>query len=111
MCNSKKSKFIKQQEVSELLNIDFCFNCIKQVNTRYKMNEIVNKFLIDGDKFMPEMHLREPGITYIVLVDDLPKIKKECKYLKKQDIHDVFIKMDKIKLVFNMKWLMEILRI
>ena len=27
-------------------------------NTRYKINEIVNKFLLAGDKFMPEMHLR-----------------------------------------------------
>ena len=28
------------------------------------MNEIVNKFLLVGDKFMPEMHLRQPGFTY-----------------------------------------------
>ena len=28
------------------------------------MNEIVNKFLIGGDKFMPEMHLKQPGFTY-----------------------------------------------
>ena len=28
------------------------------------MNKIVNKFLLAGDKFMPEMHLRQPGITY-----------------------------------------------
>ena len=28
------------------------------------MNVIVNQFLLAGDKFMPEMHLREPGITY-----------------------------------------------
>ena len=25
-----------------------------------KMNEIINKFLLVGDKFMPEMHLRQP---------------------------------------------------
>ena len=30
----------------------------------YKMNEIVNKFLLAGDKFMPEMHLKQPGFTY-----------------------------------------------
>ena len=29
------------------------------------MNQIVNKFLLAGDKFMPEMHLRQPGFTYI----------------------------------------------
>ena len=28
------------------------------------MNEIVNKFLLVGDKFMTEMHLRQPGFTY-----------------------------------------------
>ena len=28
------------------------------------MNEIVNKLLLVGDKFMPEMHLRQPGFTY-----------------------------------------------
>ena len=28
------------------------------------MNQIINKFLLAGDKFMPEMHLRQPGFTY-----------------------------------------------
>ena len=28
------------------------------------MNKIVNKFLLAGDKYMPEMHLRQPGLTY-----------------------------------------------
>ena len=28
------------------------------------MNEIVSKFLLAGDKFMPEMHLIEPGFTH-----------------------------------------------
>ena len=28
------------------------------------MNEIVNKFLLVGDKFMPEMHLKQAGFTY-----------------------------------------------
>ena len=28
------------------------------------MNEIVNQFLLAGDKFMPEMHLKQPGFTY-----------------------------------------------
>ena len=27
------------------------------------MNEIVNKFLLAGDKFMPELHLKQPGFT------------------------------------------------
>ena len=28
------------------------------------MSQIVNKFLLAGDKFMPEMHLRQPGFAY-----------------------------------------------
>ena len=28
------------------------------------MNETANKFLLAGDKFIPEMHLRQPGLTY-----------------------------------------------
>ena len=28
------------------------------------MNEIVNIFLLAGDKFMPEIHLKEAGFTY-----------------------------------------------
>ena len=29
-----------------------------------KINEIVNKFLLAGDKFRPEMHLKQSGFTY-----------------------------------------------
>ena len=28
------------------------------------MNDIINKFLLAEDKFMPEMHLRQPSFTY-----------------------------------------------
>ena len=28
------------------------------------MNDIINKLLLAGDKFMPEMHLRQPQFTY-----------------------------------------------
>ena len=38
----------------------FCFHVDAKL---YKMNEIVNKFLLAGDKFMPEMHLKQPGFT------------------------------------------------
>ena len=27
------------------------------------MNKIVNKILIEGDKFLPKLHLRQPGFT------------------------------------------------
>ena len=28
------------------------------------MNNVINKFLSLGDKFMPEIHLRQPQFTY-----------------------------------------------
>ena len=28
------------------------------------MNDIINKFLLAGDKFVPEIHLRHPQFTY-----------------------------------------------
>ena len=40
------------------------------------MNEVINKFLLVGDKFMPEMHLNNL-VLLIVLVFHLLKIKKE----------------------------------
>ena len=39
------------------------------------MNEIVNKFLLVGDKFMPEMHSKQPGFTYSAFVVHSQKIK------------------------------------
>ena len=30
----------------------------------YKINAIINTFLLTGDKDMPEIHLRQPGFTY-----------------------------------------------
>ena len=73
------------------------------------MNNIVDKFLKIGDKFMPEMHLRQSGFTYL-LVDHLLKINKEFKNLCKQEIQIIFTRMNWIKLVFDMMWLMEILQ-
>ena len=32
------------------------------------MNEIVNRFLLVGDKFMQEMHSKQPGFTYSACV-------------------------------------------
>ena len=47
----------------------------------------------------------------IVFVDNLPKTKKEFKNLRKQEIETILTKMNLIKLVFSMIWLMEILKI
>ena len=49
---------------------------------------------------MPEIHLRQPGFTYIafivlgLLIDHLLRIKKEHKSLNKLEIQDIFSKMN-----------------
>ena len=57
------------------------------------MNEIVNKFLLPGDKSMPEIHLKQPGFTYRAY-GPLEKTKKEFKNLKKQEIQSIFTEMN-----------------
>ena len=42
------------------------------------MNKIVNRFLLAGDKFMSEMHLRRPDLP-IILVDNSLKQRKNKK--------------------------------
>ena len=70
------------------------------------MNEIVNKFLLAGDKFMPEMHLKQPGFTYSAC-GSFTKNKERIENLCKLEIQILFIKMNLIELVFSMIWLME----
>ena len=38
------------------------FKCSSIEN--YKKNDIINRFLLAGDKFMPKMHLKQPQFTY-----------------------------------------------
>ena len=58
------------------------------------MNEIVNTFLFAGDKFMPEMHLKQPGLTYSACrpftnnKERIQKIKKtgDTSYIYKNEL-------------------------
>ena len=36
----------------------------RYLQATYKMNKVVNKILLAGDKFMPEMYLKQPAFTY-----------------------------------------------
>ena len=74
------------------------------------MNEIINKFLLAGDNFMPEMHLRQPGFTYSVC-GPFTKNKERIQKFKETGNKAIFTKMNLIRLIFNMIWLMEILKI
>ena len=68
ICGNKKSKFIKEQQAKGLLRnlgLRTPSNKIPILGViKYKMNNLINKFLLAGDKFMPEMHLRQPQFTY-----------------------------------------------
>ena len=56
----------------------------------YKVNAIINKFLLAGGKFMPEMHLRQPGLTYSVCG---PFTENKDRIKKFKEIGDIFIKI------------------
>ena len=71
------------------------------------MNEIVHKFLLAGDKFMPEMHLKLKGFTYSAC-KPFTENKERIQKLNKQEILAIFTKLNLIKPAFNMIWLMEI---
>ena len=64
-CGTKKARFVKEQDAKGLLRqlgIKTPLSKIPLLNVLfyvYKMDEIINKFLLVGDKFMPEMHLRQ----------------------------------------------------
>ena len=61
------------------------------------MNNIINKFLLAGDKFMPEMHLRQPQFTYSAC-RPFTKHKQRIQKFKETGAK----KMNKIKLVLLM---------
>ena len=122
ICGSKKSRFIKHQEAKGLLSKlgiktplskvlilgDILF--WMQFNWTYIKNEWNSWCLLAGDTFMSEMHLKQPAFTYSAC-GPFTKNKETNKNLKKQEIQTTFTKMNLIRLVFNMIWLVEILKI
>ena len=56
------------------------------------MNEIVNKLLLADDKFMPKMHLKEPGFTYSACVP-FTKNKERIRKFKETWIKNILTKM------------------
>ena len=60
------------------------------------MNETVTIFLLEGDTFVPEMHLKQPGYIYSTC-GPFTKSKESIE----QFIQILFIEMSLIKLVFN----------
>ena len=59
------------------------------------MNEIVNEFLLAGDEFIPEMHLKQLGFTYSACgpfnknKEKIQKFKKtgDLRYIYKNELY------------------------
>ena len=75
------------------------------------MNEIINKILLAGDKFMPEMHLSQPGFTYKACGPLIKNKERSRKFQETEYSRHIFIKTNKTKLALNIAWLMNIFRI
>ena len=50
------------------------------------MNEIVNQFLLAGDKFMPEMYLRQPRLTYSACGPFIKNKERKQKFKETGDL-------------------------
>ena len=58
------------------------------------MNDIINTFLLAEDKFMPEMYLKQPGLTYSICApftknkERIQKFKKtgDSRYIYKNEL-------------------------
>ena len=92
ICGSKKSRFIKNQEAKGLLS---------NLGLRTPLSKV--PILVDI-LFWIQFHWVQLNTI------SLQKTKKEFKNLKKQEIQTIFTKMNLMRLVYNMTWLMEILR-
>ena len=66
------------------------------------MNKIIIKFLIAGDKFIPEMNLRQPGFTYSAcgsFTNNKESIKKftetgDSQYIYQNELDKVCFQQD-----------------
>ena len=54
------------------------------------MNAIVNKLLLSGDEFIPEMHLRQPGFTYSACRPFTKKKERIEKFKETGDLRYIF---------------------
>ena len=54
------------------------------------MNNIRNKFLLAGDKFMPEIHLRQPGFTYSASGKFTKNKQRIQKFMQTGDLRNVY---------------------
>ena len=73
------------------------------------MNNIINKFLLASDKFMPEMHLRQPRFVYSAC-EPFTRHKERIKKFKQTGDTRYIYRNDLDKLVCNTILLMYIIK-
>ena len=66
------------------------------------MNNTINKLLLAGDKFMPEIHLRQPQFTYSACGPFTKHEQRIQKIKETGDTNYIYVKMNWIKLVLLM---------
>ena len=54
------------------------------------MNDIINKFLLAGDKFMPQTHLKQPGCIYNACGPFTKHKKRIQKFMKTGDTNYIY---------------------
>ena len=69
------------------------------------MNEIVNKFLLADDKFMPEMHLKQPGFTNSVCGPFTKNKERIEKFMQTKNTDFIYRnELDKVCFQHNMAY-------
>ena len=69
------------------------------------MNEIVNKFLLTGDKFMPEMDLKQFGFTYSVCVPFTKNKERIEKFMQTRNMGFIYKnELDKASIQHDMAY-------
>ena len=77
----------------------------------YKINKIVNKFLLAGDKFMPEMHLKQLGVTYSACRPFTKNKERVQKFKETGDTSYIYKnELDKACFQHDMVWYILILK-
>ena len=72
-------------------------------------NSIINKFLLEGDKFMPELHLRDPIVGTYSACGPFTKHTQRIQDLLNTGKLSYIYKNDLIRLVFNTIWHIKLL--
>ena len=69
------------------------------------LNEIVNTFLLSGEKLMPEMHLQQPGFTYSACGPFTKNKKRIQKFKETGDTNYIYKnELDKACFHFDMTY-------